>query len=781
MSSRAGKARSGRSNPAVGVALLERILFLVLLAVLCARPLISESFERAELSFLPVDTEIGATPATTIWLDSILLAAAALVWIRRRPAGPRAGVVSIGLGLLAAAVVVSVVAAHDKRLAANAGAHLFVMALAATALVRVMRARWMVHVLIAALLAGGVTNAVKCISQSTYEFDELRQYWEEQKPALTQRGVDVDTPALVNYERRLRSAEAYGHLYHPNVTASCMTMGLLVAAGLFIGVLRKPRLHASERAAVALIGGVRAGLLCAGLVLTGSVGGAAAAGAAGLLLLVLGAAHGWAGAHVRSVFALLVVAYVAVIAAGAGYGLLKGTLPHTSLAFRWQYWQAAARTVADAPLTGVGRENFRAAYLLHKTPESTEEVSNPHDLWLSLLVELGPLGLIAGILLIGTVVHAALRNLSKAERPPPAPAGYGILIAAAAAVLLTHAVFSGEQFSEPGIPLLWAVFVAGVWIVGFVVGYSLILQVDEHPAAAVWLAAGLIAALCAALIHNLIGFSLFTPAGMSTFVVLAAAAFRLSADEPADVTTETDRSGRKRRGGGAVPVGFAALLAAYGWFVAIPTIRVEAAWQQVSRDLRAAPSHVRALNVLERGRADLDLDPWDVDVPLALAKMTLSTATQTEVPTEMRGEWIALAHRYAESAVSRNPQSFAAEALLARVMQKESDLTGTPDLLARAAAQWDSVVTLYPTNPRTRIAAGQASYNAWEATGWPDHAYRALRHLCAALAIDRTRKPEVAVKLRPAELQAVYELLSRLESAGFGSCEAGRSESQSPH
>ncbi len=774
MSSRAGKARSGQANRAVGLPLLDYILFFVLLGVLCARPLISESFERAELSFLPVDAALGITPATTVWLDGILLVVAALVWIRRWRPMPRTGAVSIGLGLLLAGVVVSVAAANDKRLAANAGAHLFVMALAVTALVRVMRARWMAHVLIAALLAGGVTNAVKCISQRADEFDELREYWEEQKPALAQRGVDLGSPALVNYERRLRSGEAYGHLYHPNVTASCLTMGLLVAAGLFIGALRKPGLNVNERAAAGLVAGTVAGVLCAGLYLTGSAGAAGAAATAGLLLLALGVVRRWIKAHTRGVFALLAAAYVAVIAAGAGYGLLKRTLPHTSLAFRWQYWQAAVRTVADAPLTGVGRENFRAAYLLHKSPDSTEEVSNPHNLWLSLLVELGPLGLIAGILLIGTAVYAALRNLGEAERPSPAPAGHGMLIAAAAAVLLTHAVFSGEQFSEPGIPLLWAVFVAGVWVAGFVVGYLLIVQVDEHPAAAVWLVAGLAAALCAALMHNLIGFSLFTPAGLSAFAVLAAAACGLGKAVSVDAAPVAERP----RARTAIPLGLGAVLAAYAWFVAIPTIWTEAAWQRITMDLQAAPSQLQALDALERGHAVVQLDRWNTDVPLALAETTLRMEMQADLPAEARRTWIDLARNYALSAVGRNPRSFAAERLRARVAERQAELTGDPDLLAGIVTQWDKAVALYPTNPRVRIAAGQACYRAWEANGWPDHAYKALDHLCAARAIDATRKPEVAAKLRPSELDVVYGLVSDLESAGFGSCDGHGSESR---
>ena len=220
MSTDAGKSRAGQTNSAPGVPALDRLLFFVLVAVLGARPLISESFQRLALSFLPTDAPLGPTPVTTVWLDGILLVAAVLVLICRWRPKARVGVGGLGLGVLLLAVVVSVAAAHDKRLAANAGAHLFVLSLAAVALVRVMRARWMVSLLLAAVLAGGITNAVKCVTQRAYEFDESLAYWQEQEAARAASGVDPNSPALVNYERRLRSREAFGHLAHPNVTAS---------------------------------------------------------------------------------------------------------------------------------------------------------------------------------------------------------------------------------------------------------------------------------------------------------------------------------------------------------------------------------------------------------------------------------------------------------------------------------------------------------------------------------------------------------------------------------
>ncbi|MFQ5805064.1 MAG: O-antigen ligase family protein [Phycisphaerae bacterium] len=769
MSNRAWKTRWGATNRAVDLPQLDRLLFFVLAAVLCARPLISESFQRAELSFLPADVPVGTTPATSVWLDSILLATAALVWIRRWRPRPRAGVASLALGLLLAAVVVSVAVANDKRLAANAGAHLFVMALAATALLRVMQARWMVHVLIAALLAGGATNAVKCVSQRANEFGELLQYWEEQKPALAERGVDLNSPALVNYERRLRSGEAFGHLYHPNVTASCLTMCLLVAVGMFVAVLRKPGLDANRRTAAALIAGALALALSTGLWLTGSTGGMAAGILGGLLLLALGIWRDWIVGHGRGAFALVVAIYVGIIAAGTGYGLLKGTLPHASLAFRWQYWQAAARAVADTPLTGIGRENFRAAYLLHKLPDSTEEVGNPHNVWLSLLVELGPLGLIAGVLLIGSAVRAALRGLSGAGRSPPVQAGNGALIAVAVGVLVVQAVFSGVQFSAAGIPLLWATLVAGVWLLAFVAAHSLVLQAGEHPNASLWLAGGVGAALCAALIHNLIGFSLVTPAGLATFVTLAASADALR-HQPMARERRNAAAATGRPAGVLLPVGVGLLLiAAYIRVVAAPTIRTQAALHAIEADLRAALDSASADLALRRGLDALALDRWDARTPRRLAQTALQFSARRDAPDELRRSWRDLANTYASVAWQRNRFSFATCRLRAELLLARTAADGDSEALAAAGRGWEVAVGLYPTDPRTRIAAGNVWFRLWKQTNLAEHARRAAEHLETALAIDATRSPEVAVKLRPAELEVIRAQLDELRAGGFGS------------
>jgi hypothetical protein len=757
------------------VPLVDRVAFFALLAVLCARPLISESFARLSLPFVPPNAPNGTTPATTVWLDGILLLGVALVWIRRWQSGISGGprwprTLSIGLGALLAAVVVSTWAAHEKRLAANAGANMFVLTLTGATLWRLMRARWMAHLLIAALVAGGVTNAAKCITQRSYEFDYVLEYWEEQKPTRIAAGVDPNSPAIVNYERRLRSGEAYGHLFHPNVTGSYLGLSLLVAAGLLIGAVRRGALDASRKSAAALVAVMLAGVLGVGLYLTGSAGAAGSAALAGLVLLLFGAARERIARHVRGVFVLLIMGYATIIAAGGGYGLLTGTLPHPSLAFRWEYWQAAARTVRDAPWTGVGRENFREEYLRYKSAASTEEVSNPHNLWLTLMAELGPLGLIAGFVLTGIAGYAALRGVGQFSHRAPAAASVYAVITAAVGVLLVQAVFSGERFSAPGIPLLWATLVAGVWVLAFLSTYYLVSLVDERRDGAGWLVVALGAALLAALVHNLIGFSLFTPAGLAVFVGLAAAGAALQTErtEATDSAPLIARRGSRARR--AVPAVLSVVLAAaYFYTIASPTIRSEAALLRAQVATWSATDVAGVGRSLWQGLNASAEDEWDAEVPRTLADMALQLASANDEPDDLRQAWLEAAHRYAAVALGRDQSSFGTWQIQAQLATAEAESEGSDKTWALAVRAWEVAVALYPTNPRTRISAGRAWFALCKLTGSRDDGRNAVRHFQAALIIDATRPSDVAAKLRSQERQVVHQYLDELYAAGFAS------------
>ncbi|MEP0848279.1 MAG: O-antigen ligase family protein [Phycisphaerae bacterium] len=763
---------------------LERAAYFVLLAILAARPLIPETFEHAALSFLSPEAQAsGPKPAGTAWLDNLLLLAAGLALLAawRSLRAPKA--IILGVGLLTAAAVASTTVADDKRAASFAAGHLLAVVLATLALSRVSRAPWMRHALLAAALAGGGANALRCLSQWSYEFDQTYEYWLEQKQELVRRGVDADTPAIVNYERRMRSREPFGYLYHPNVAASCMVMALVAASGAAAGALCKPAARRPERssatprwrgASVRLLAlAVYLGLLGWAIFLTGSLGAIAAGTLSLAALLVMIAARRAITRRPQAWFRALIGGYVLLVLVGAGYGATRGTLPHTSLAFRWQYWGAAVQAYAEAPWTGIGRGNFRDAYLRHKQPQATEDVADPHNLWLALLTELGPLGACGVAILVAAALASALRRASG--EAPSADAG-GVqaphIVMSIVGMAVVHAAASGTPLSAPGVLVWWLTETILPWAVLFAAAAIGAERLCRSEPAARCVRLGLAAALLAALLHNLVDFSLLTPAGDALCALLVAAA--IGGERRAASEESAARTGRRGAWSGAA-VG--AMWLGQLWLIALPATRVESASAAAQDALRRAadPASLRA--ALARARDAARADAWDAETPRVLGERLLAMAQAPHAPSDLQAELTSAAAAFASLARDRHPRSAAITRLNARCAEAEAETVLREDA-AQAAARWAAVVALWqdavelnPTDPRLRIEAAAALARAWRRGPDPRLAGAALEHLDRAEAIDALRPAGDATRLREGELAAVNALRAELtgSSPGLGS------------
>lgn len=817
-------AERDRSATRPGLARLDAALFLALLVLLAVRPLLPESFETVSLSFLDPQTRaLGPSPATTAGLDAALLAVSAAALACGRWGGRWAVAVALGLGLLVAAVVVSTLAACDKRLAMIGGGNLVATAVAGAALAGIATQRWMVHLALTAVLACGGCMAVKCILQRTIEFDETHQAFLQVKRAAVEQGRDPNDPTLVNYERRLLSARAFGWQSQPNVAASLMAMGLGVAAGLGGAALGGA---GGLRWAGVAIGLAVSALLLVGVALTGSRGGMIACGVAILGTAAVGVLTPRAG-WVRSA-ASLALGYLALIGAGVGYGLLKGALPVESLAFRWEYWSAAAQAYPEKPLTGLGRLNFADAYTRFKTAESTEEVRDPHNLWVSLLVELGPLGLLGGGLLLSLAMIAALRAAAvtspspAAPSPPPRAALDGVndhndestlrlgpVLTLVTGVLVAYALLSGVPIDLLGLALPWALFVVILaWTFSAIDGGAPLRAVNRSPArecgagptpcgvgsdatrrsraqhgprpspqTTTWLAAGVAAALFAALVHGLVDFALLTPAGVALFALLAGAACGVASTTQAGNAAAANPprvpfDGRRWPRLAAAAAGLG-LTAAQVGLNALPAASSEArvaAREDAARAelVRGAPA--AALPLLERATSAAGNDPLDAGARRRLARLALDAAATPGLSEELGVQLLTLAQANAEAALAANPCSAAGWRLRAAADEAALPLTASwlpaeqrGSLSRRAAEAWDHAVALYPTDPRARIAAGWARLRLCQSDGRAADADAARRHFQEALRIDALRRPEVAVKLSAAERMQVAEGLRLLE------------------
>jgi len=175
--------------------------------------------------------------------------------------------------------------------------------------------------------------------------------------------------------------------------------------------------------------------------------GAAALAVAGLV------GRRWAAAVTAGLAAAVVLALVALPAERTTGRLDPAS--GTGL-FRLQIWEASMHILADHPALGIGLDNYlyqyRGAYML---PEAWEEpdISHPHDWVLDFWLQLGALGLIAALVMLGwsTVVAGRLlaRRASPADRVIGA-AAVGLLVDT-----LVHGAVDNSYFLVDAAVLWW--------------------------------------------------------------------------------------------------------------------------------------------------------------------------------------------------------------------------------------------------------------------------------------------------------------------------------------
>jgi O-antigen ligase len=768
--------------------LIERASFCVLVALLCARPLLSETYDPSTLSLLEsIEDDGGTTPATSAWLDTLMLAAS--IGLIARNVFHVKPICWIAAALLLVAVILSTVAAGDRWMAELAGESLLAAALAGIALYCGLRTPAAARLLLAGMLATGVTTAAKCVAQKSYEFRETLEYWEQEvKPRLLAQGRTPEDPLVVNFERRMASSEPFGFLSHPNIAGSCSMMWLLAAGGACIALRGDRR----------MIGGL---LLCvllgAALWLTDSKGAILGAAFGIAMLVLLAWKSAYIRGHVRKFAAVLLGSYVALIAAVGVYGAARGTLPGASLAFRWQYWTAAGRVWLDSPLTGIGRGNFSDAFLRYKTIESTEEVKDPHSVWVTLLVELGPLGLAGFATLVVVALAAGLAALAPVpagEGPDPAPSAprtgplvFGAIRVALGVILLHMLCWDSPTLAVQGIDAWWrhvtarwaptcGLQVGVLWPAALVLCLWVLDGVPDAYSRRRWLVAGLTAALLAALVHNLIDFALVVPAGVAVFVACAALAARGMGQRVPENAGATAVERVRRH-----PV----------WIRRVVVLMLLALQIQLIRNATGTTWDERAVEALETAVRTTDPRRGTDSLAGPLNHVWL-TSFYTAEPSSRGAQLVAgwalageqlgadprdglhAAYGLALTASGRNTksggvrrQAAALQEQISRVEEARGRNFEAERAQGQACEHWEQAVERYPTDPRVHISAARALVRLWRMTGAADAAERAAAHLREALRIDAHRKPEEAAKLTARERDEVQELQGELRAGGY--------------
>lgn len=142
---------------------------------------------------------------------------------------------------------------------------------------------------------------------------------------------------------------------------------------------------------------------------------------------------------------------VVVLTAGVGAiavlgGLDKEVLTEApkSLGYRWEYWQATAGVIREHPWLGVGPGNFRQHYLKFKLPGASEEILDPHNLFLDVWANAG----IVALLALGAIICMSSHGGLPAGESSALSAKSGLKTLLPAGVLALSAVFAQAFFLE---------------------------------------------------------------------------------------------------------------------------------------------------------------------------------------------------------------------------------------------------------------------------------------------------------------------------------------------
>lgn len=213
---------------------------------------------------------------------------------------------------------------------------------------------------------------------------ELRQLLEGQ-------GVPLAGQNRILFEQRLQSStEPFGPFALANTFAALLVGWLVV---LLLGVmLRRDRDMSGLVMAVILFSGIAWCLL-----LTKS----RAAYAGAVVGCICGLALSWAGIKRRTWISVVGLFGIVGAIAVLGNGLDREVISEApkSLKYRLEYWAGSLEVVKASPVFGSGPGNFRQHYLRHKLPESSEEISDPHNLILDAWSNGGLIALVGLVLL----------------------------------------------------------------------------------------------------------------------------------------------------------------------------------------------------------------------------------------------------------------------------------------------------------------------------------------------------------------------------------------------
>lgn len=662
---------------------LERAAFLLAIALVISRCLSSE-FLRDPNEVMPNGPAIPRGPgaAVSVVMDVLFCIPALLVLFRQSLAGIRwkVGVAPALFLCWAVWAGVSISWAPDRFGAAVGAADL----IAAGALLWAMAQ--MVHdwshirsigVVCIGLLLSYLAYGVVYESM---DLPELRSQWTQdvhglRTKALEAHGWKEGSFAARQFEMKVLHGEINGFSTSPNTYAAMLVLLGIVAAGVVIESCRQ-RQKLPLNIALALMIIPVAWLIWKTQSKAAYVTPILAIIAFTLLAIFPRQIHRFR----RWIYTAILIVFVLCSAYLVHYGTVHGNLHNDSMNFRWKYWVASSKLFEQHPVLGIGWNGFGDRYLAVRLPSASEEIKDPHDMFVRVFVELG---LIGGVIFVGFLALAWWRMTGatgdeekigleqESENVPVTGLMFAMLIAMIINALATI------DFSQIQAFVFLEIIRRCIYLAMLLIAIAFVLsgnrkRIESLPST--WILLAMCIGLGMFLLHNLIDFSLFdpSPGPMMLFAMLVGAVIGMRSTAATKPKTGWLRSG-------AATVIFLAAIFCF----ALPIVQAENEAQQAD-DLVRANQPEEAVRLYRQATATI---PYNSDYWLRQAKaLAYSGASTADVEAAIH------------AAQSADPYSIPVYLLRAHYLSRLPN----PDVPAIEAA-YESALKLAPTEVSIRL------------------------------------------------------------------------------
>jgi hypothetical protein len=721
------------------------------------------------------------------WVLAMLLTSALAVvsaWLQRSVRA-RLSWADAAVAVLVVLVGLSVRQGADRRLAIVLGWEWVGLGLSYALLRCLPRTRGESQALAGTLLVTACALSASGFYQRYVEDpDTIALYKRDPARALALAGVPDDPASRKRFEDRLlRSTEPRGPFALANSLAGYLVgpsvIGLAAALGLALDRKRASKIGPLVLAAMPLM------MLLACLVLTKSRS-AYVGLAVGLAAVALRYRRRVNGRRLALAGLVLAVLLGLILAIGAYRRILDRqvlTESTKSLRYRVEWWQATWALINESSRhfwAGVGPANFAGPYLRYKLETSSEEIKDPHNLFLEVWACSGAgaaAALLAAVVLILRETLGATRDTG--EPPSAAPPDPGSsrtppwlwVCAGAGGWQLVVLLGPLDPFNSPDDLARWLVLGAG-WAASALLLAPLL---SRRPAEGAELGAGFLAVTVNLLAAGGIAF----PPVALMFWSLGAIGQNLRDDQPCGAP-------RRLGGRGLAFVTAAGLAALIGTFVGamLPAWKARAAMAE-GHEALMGPGPPKVERAREAYRRAAEADPYAAEPRMALAELAFR-AWLAEGARPGSGVWIEVARALDDAATPpRNPDSLTVQRQRIRLLQELIRLQGPSLSPAGLRALYEDLVnasaravSLYPNDARLRAGLAEAAAGLGRLDEAVQQAREALR--LDARTPHKDRKLPDGVRKRLEEALPRWEAEARGESGAAGPARGDQSPGGAP-